>query len=246
MTTMPQPAAVRRGPGLRFVLVIADSDPVIAGELATELTRHHIEVHVCTTAAEALLAAGSLKPDTVLAAAAAAQAGGISSTEIVSVLARASVPVVVGISTADGIDAAAVLDGGARACVARPYRVNELIPILRAIRPDRLGGDLDPVIECGALTLDPATMEVRLHGRLITLPLREYLVLRFLMNNADRVVTREQIYQHIWGGVAEAGSNTLTVHIKRLRKRLGDDLKKPHIIITVRHIGYRLVPPIAR
>jgi DNA-binding response OmpR family regulator len=119
--------------------------------------------------------------------------------------------------------------------------VPELIPILRAIRPDTVGA-LDPAIECGALRLDPATMEVRLHGRRMALPLKEYQVLRFLMNHLDRVVTRDQIYQNVWGEPGD-GSNTLTVHIKRLRVKLGDDLKRPHIILTVRNIGYRLVPP---
>lgn len=225
----------------RFLLVIADPDHDTAATLAAELQRHHVDIELCTDAADALLAAGSLRPDAVLVA--AEQRGGISCTEIARVLhKRAGIPVVVGIGDGFGADAAAALAAGATACIARPYRMPELIPILRAIRPDTIG-TLDPPIECGALQLDPATMEVRLHGRRIALPLREYQVLHFLMAHVDRVVTREQIYEAAWGEPAREGSNTLTVHIKRLRKRLDDDLRDPHIIVTVRQIGYRLIPP---
>jgi DNA-binding response OmpR family regulator len=61
------------------------------------------------------------------------------------------------------------------------------------------------------------------------------------MANADRVVTREQIRDSVWGGVR--ASNTITVHVQRLRQRLGDDHADPKLILTVRGVGYRLVPP---
>jgi len=224
----------------RFLLLIADPTLDATRPLVAELQRQHVDVEVCVTAAEALVAAGTMRPDAVLVA---ADPGDISCSEFVRALSKwTDIPTVVGIGDCDGGHAGPALSAGAAACIARPYRLPELIPILRSIRPESIG-KLEPIIECGGLSLDPATFEVRLHGRLIRLPLREYNLLRFFMIHADRVVTREQIYDSVWGGPVSDASNTLTVHIKRLRQRLGDDQKEPQTIVTVRGLGYRFVPP---
>jgi DNA-binding response OmpR family regulator len=236
-TDRPPTWAGRRA---RFLLVIADPDETAARELGDELARHHVDTEVCTETADALLAAGTMRPDAVLLA---AEQPGLPTAEIVRALGRrVGVPVVVGIGEAGGDAAAAALAAGATACIARPYRVPELIPIMRAIRPESIG-TLEPPLVRGNLILDPATLEVRLNNEVIPLPLREYRLLRFLMENADRVVTRDQIYGAIWAGNSTDASNTLAVHIKRLRERLGDDSKNPQIIYTVRGVGYRLNPP---
>jgi DNA-binding response OmpR family regulator len=72
--------------------------------------------------------------------------------------------------------------------------------------------------------------------------MREMRLLQLMMTQADRVVTREQIRDAVWGGVP--WSNTITVHVQRLRQRLGDDQDDPKLILTVRGVGYRLVPPV--
>jgi DNA-binding response OmpR family regulator len=224
----------------RFLLVIADPDEETARELADELTDRHVDSEVCADIAEGLLAVGTLRPDALLLA---GGDRGLSGAAIVRAIGRrVGIPVVVGIGDGDGANAGAALAAGAVACVARPYRVPELIPIMRAIRPDSIG-TLEAPLVCGRLVLDPATLEVRLDNRVIPLPLREYRLLRFLMEHVDRVVTREQIYETIWGGMSTDASNTLAVHIKRLRERLEDDRKNPQIIFTVRGVGYRLIPP---
>jgi DNA-binding response OmpR family regulator len=224
----------------RFLLLLADPDPDVADELASELARHHVDLEVCVGAADALVAAGTLRPDAVLVA---AEPGDLTGAEVAQVLAkRTNIPVLVGIGDGQGDQAGAALSSGATACIARPYRLNELIPIMKSIRPDSIGM-LEPPIECGALRLDPATLEVHLYGRSIRLPLREYELLRFLMVHADRILTPEQIYRTVWGRSSGHRSNTLAVHIKRLRLRLGDNQEHPHVIKTVRGVGYRLIPP---
>jgi DNA-binding response OmpR family regulator len=202
-TVLPQ---VSNGWRPRFLLIIADPDLDAEGELVSELVRHHVDVEVCAGAADALVAAGTMRPDAVLVA---AEPGDLTSTEVVRVLCkRTEIPVVVGIGDGQGDQAGAALSSGAAACVARPYRLNELIPIMKSIRPETIG-TLEPPIKRGGLRLDPATLEVLLHGRSIRLPLREYELLRFFMVHADRVVTRHQIYDTVWGGPARDASNTL-------------------------------------
>jgi DNA-binding response OmpR family regulator len=221
-----------------FLLLIADSDVETSTQLADILAEHQVTAIVCSDGAEALLAAGAEHPDAVLASATLPTIGGAALTRALS--ARTTIPVVVGIGGADGAAAAEALAAGATACVAHPYRIRELLPILRAIRPEGMV-EPEPLLEVGGLRLDPASLEVSLHGRLVRMPLRELRLLQLLMANADRVVTREQIRDSVWGGAP--GSNTITVHVQRLRQRLGDDQVDPRVILTVRGVGYRLIPP---
>jgi len=229
------PSGLRADP---FLLLIADSDVDESHQLAEVLAEHQVTAIVCADGAEALLAAGAEHPDAVLAAATLPTIGGAALTRALS--ARTSIPVVVGIGDADGAAAVEALAAGATACVAHPYRLRELLPILRAIRPDGLV-EPEPALEAGGLRLDPSSLEVSLHGRLVRMPMRELRLLQLLMAHADRVVTREQIRDSVWGGAP--GSNTITVHVQRLRQRLGDDQVDPRVILTVRGVGYRLVPP---
>lgn len=221
-----------------FVLLIADSDTARALQLSDELTSHRVRSMVCTDGAEALLAVGAERPDAVLATASLPTFNGAAITRALT--AHTSIPAIVAIGDDDGPAAAEALAAGAAACIAQPYRSNEVLRILRAIRPDQIA-EVRPAIERGGLRLDPAALEVHLNGRPIRMPLREMSLLQYLMANAGRVVTRDEIREGVWGGVGE--SNTVTVHIQRLRTRLGDDLVNPKIILTVRGVGYRLIPP---
>ncbi|MEH1015786.1 response regulator transcription factor [Micromonospora sp. CPCC 206060] len=224
----------------RFVLLIVDDDETVGAELVGQLADHRVRGHHFPHAAEALLGAGALQPDAAVVAAGLVT---MSSTELVRLLAeRAGIPTVVGVGDDDGAVAVAALKAGATACVRRPYRIEEVVPILRAIRPETAGA-LDPPIELGTLRADPATFEVRLGGTTVALPMKEFKLLYFLMAHAERAVTREQLLSAVWNGSLRDTSNTLTVHIKRLRRRLTLDRDQPPIIVTVRGIGYRLVPP---
>ncbi|HEY6593100.1 MAG TPA: response regulator transcription factor [Asanoa sp.] len=225
----------------RFRLIVADPDVAMSQPSSlAELDRHGVDVEVCRSGGEALLAAATRRPDAVVVA---AEAGELASTEVVTLLtARVGVPVLVGIGTGKGGFAGPALSAGATACVVRPYVVDELLPILRSIRPEAIAV-AGPPLQRGSLRLDSDKLEVSLHGRRIRLPLREFDLLRYFMAHADRLLTRDEIWAALWGGPASHASNTLTVHIKRLRARLGDDQSDPRIILTVRGLGYRFVPP---
>jgi DNA-binding response OmpR family regulator len=215
-------------------------EPEFVDELGRELGARHVDVVVCPNSAEGLLKVGTLKPNAVLAA---ADLRPVDSPTLVRVLREASdIPIVIGVGDGDGTVAAGVLAAGATACVARPYRPVEVLPILRSVGPDSLLG-AEPVIQVGGLRLDPATQEAYLDGGRIHLPMRECLLLQLLMRNADRLVTREQIIAAVWPNNGAGSSNTVNVHIQRLRARLGDDPHSSRIIQTVRKKGYRLVPP---
>jgi len=195
-------------------------------------------VVLADSAADALLSAGEFHPDVVLAA---AQLSDISSERLVSTLRRhRPLSIIIGMGPDDGQVAEAAMRAGASVCVARPYCIAELEPLVRSLRPTR--SSLAP-LQHGHVRLDPDSQRVFLHDRAIDLPLKEFHLLHLLMSHRDRVLTREQIRRQLWPALADERSNTITVHIRRLRVRLGDDPWQPTVIATVRGKGYRFTAP---
>ena len=128
------------------------------------------------------------------------------------------------------------LAAGATACVARPYRVPELLPLVQAAFTGESG--IRRMLVVGKVELDMNAYQVKVDGRTVHLPLREFELLHYLMRNAHRTVTREQIMRHVWNSTDTTSTNTIAVHVKRLRARLGDN--DDQLIQTVRRRG---LPP---
>jgi two-component system alkaline phosphatase synthesis response regulator PhoP len=93
---------------------------------------------------------------------------------------------------------------------------------------------------CGDLTINLASREVFLAGRLVSLAYREYELLRFLLSNRDTVFTREALLNRVWGYDFYGGARTIDVHIRRLRSKIED--ARHSFIETVRNVGYRFRP----
>lgn len=235
----PQTAAVAGG-GSRMapVLLVADPDARLIKELATALEAEGVDVTGVADGAQALLQTGALRPDVVLVSATLTV---IDAVEFVRAVRLAQgIPVLLGVGEGHAEQAVRALSAGATACVARPYRVPELLPLVQGA----FIGDLRrerTVLTIGNVELDVTAYQVRVGGILVHLPLREFELLHFLMRNADRTVTREQIMRHVWHSEDNMSTNTIAVHVKRLRARLRDDEDK--LIQTVRGVGYRLVSP---
>lgn len=147
---------------------------------------------------------------------------------------KLSTPVLV-LTARDGVpDRIAGLDAGADDYLVKPVDLLELAARLRAL-VRRAHGVSEPVLQAGALRIDPASRQVWLDGRGIDLSLREYEVLQIFMLNAGRVLTREQIEQQLYQWGSEVSSNAVEVHIYHLRKKLHGD-----VIETLRGVGYML------
>ncbi|MBO3746494.1 response regulator transcription factor [Streptosporangiaceae bacterium NEAU-GS5] len=219
------------------MLLVADPDSSLIKELAAGLESEGVDVAAVADGAQALLQAGALRPDAVLISASLPIIGPVEFVRAVR-LARA-IPVLLGVSEENAEMAMQALAAGATACVARPYRVPELLPLVQAAF--RRNGVERAVLTVGTVELDVSAYQVKVHGRIVHLPLREFELLHYLMRNADRTVTREQIMRHVWHSADAMSTNTIAVHVKRLRARLGDE--DDTLIQTVRGVGYRLVTP---
>ncbi|OLT12727.1 hypothetical protein BJF79_21780 [Actinomadura sp. CNU-125] len=221
------------------LLLVADPDAGLGHELVLALAAKGVETTVCTDGAQALLRTGALHPDLILISAGIPVVDAV--TFVTAVRGSLSTPIILGVGAGDADRAVEALASGANLCVARPYRLPELLPLITGIRDDTAVTGT-PVLTCGSIELDPTAHVVRVGGRIVAMPLREFELLHYLMLNADRVVDRRQIQHHVWR-TDKVRTNTINVHIRRLREKLGDDPENPTIILTVRGIGYRLTRP---
>nr|WP_221475789.1 response regulator transcription factor [Sphaerisporangium rubeum] len=219
------------------MLLVADPDAGMVGELAATLEREGVLVTGALDGAQALLQAGALRPDVVLVSATLTVIGPVDFIRALRL--TRPVPVLLGVGDGHAEQAVQALAVGATACVARPYRVPELMPLVQAAFPGEARAR--PVLAVGGVELDASAYQVRVGGMPVHLPLREFELLHYLMRNADRTVTREQIMRNVWHAGDGMSTNTIAVHVKRLRARLGDD--DDQLIQTVRGVGYRMVTP---
>jgi len=128
------------------------------------------------------------------------------------------------------------LDAGADDYLSKPFDVDELLARVRAIRRRARGAAVN-VIEHGPLRLDPAAHSVTCDGRTVELQRREFMLLERLLESAGQVLSRAQLEESLYGWEGGVESNSLDVHIHRLRRKL-----YPEVIRTVRGVGYVIDP----
>jgi two-component system response regulator RegX3 len=95
------------------------------------------------------------------------------------------------------------------------------------------------VIEVGTVRMDVDRHIVEVHGEKVSMPLKEFELLELLLENANRVLTRGQIIDRVWGSNYFGDTKTLDVHIKRIRSKIEDDPARPVHLLTVRGLGYK-------
>ena len=160
---------------------------------------------------------------------------------------RAQSPVPIIILTAKDAEADKVLglELGADDYVTKPFSMRELIARVRAVSR-RTGTPAQPLpasLEVGGVVLDPDAHEVRVDGRPVELPPKEFEVLHSLMARTGRLVTRQMLIDEVWGAEYVGDTRTLDVHVKRLRQKIEPDPKFPRYLKTVRGLGYKFEDP---
>ena len=168
----------------------------------------------------------------------------VSGTEVCrQIRSKSKVPIIMLTAKDSEVDKVVGLEIGADDYVTKPYSARELVARINAVLR-RNSGDVvssDPgVMTVHGIRMDIDRHQVSVNGIPVSLPLKEFELLEFLMRNAGRVLTRIQLIDRVWGSDYVGDTKTLDVHIKRIRAKIEIDPADPKIIQTVRGLGYKM------
>jgi len=220
-------------------VLIVEDEKSLSEPLAFLLEREGYEVKVAKDGPSALRAFERHGTDLVLLD---LMLPGIPGTEVCrEIRAQSQVPIIMLTAKDSEVDIVVGLELGADDYVTKPYSTRELLARMRAVLRRRVEPDNDdsPVITAGDVRMDLERHTVSVRGEEISMPLKEYELLEFLLRNAGRVLTRGQLIDRVWGADYFGDTKTLDVHIKRIRSRIEERPSEPVMLVTVRGLGYR-------
>lgn len=168
----------------------------------------------------------------------------ISGTEVCrQIRAKSKIPIIMLTAKDSEVDKVVGLEIGADDYVTKPYSARELVARINAVLRRNVGDGIvnDPgIMTVNGIRMDIDRHQVSINGIPVSLPLKEFELLEFLMRNAGRVLTRIQLIDRVWGSDYVGDTKTLDVHIKRIRAKIESDPANPKIIQTVRGLGYKM------
>jgi two-component system phosphate regulon response regulator PhoB len=226
-------------------VLIVEDEPAIAELVAINLRHEGFEVSVAADADAAVNSVDERLPDLVILDWMLPGRSGLQLARAWRGAARTkALPIVMLTARAEESDKLAGLDGGADDYLTKPFSVKELLARVRAVLRRRAPQALEEAVEVAGLVLDPATRRVTriVDGtpREAKVGPTEFRLLHFLMTHPERVHSRAQLLDRVWGDHVFIEERTVDVHIKRLREAL-EPVQRSQLVETVRGAGYRLV-----
>jgi len=215
-------------------VLLAEDDPAISEPLARALRREGYDVDVRADG-RAALEGVQQNPDLVVLDLGLPYIDGLEVCRRIRAEGR-SVPVLILTGRSDEGDLVVGLDAGADDYVTKPFRLAELLARVRALLRRH---PIDPGSSDAVVRIDSAGRRAFFNEDELQLTAKEFDLLRVLVREQGKVVSREQLLREIWDTVWFGSTKTLDMHISVLRRKLGDDAAKPRYIATVRGVGFR-------
>ena len=228
---------------MRKRLLLVEDEPAIALPLAFLLEEEGFKVKTVGDGVAALKEFARKEPDLILLDVMLPEMSGVEVCQRIRL--TSEVPIIMLTARAAEVDKVVGLEVGADDYVTKPYSSRELIARIRSVMRRSKSSvvdaiaDEDEVLTVGAVSIDSGRHLVTVNGDEVDLPLKEFQLLRELMANAGRVVTRAHLLDQVWGADFFGDQRTLDVHVKRLRSRISPGDVERRLITTIRGVGYR-------
>ena len=224
-------------------VLVVDDEPEIRSIVRAYLEADSFAVREAATGADAFASIEQQKPDLVVLD---LMLPGLNGIDILHRLRQTSdIPVILLTAKAEEIDKVVGLSAGADDYLTKPFGGRELVARVRTIlrRVERSTADPHPKpIRLANLIVDPARREVITSQGSTQLSVLDFDLLHTLARHPGQVLTRRQLLESVWGHDHFGDDRVVDVHIRTIRKALGDDATNPALIATVRGVGYRLIP----
>lgn len=220
-------------------ILVVEDEASFSDALSYVLGKEGFEVTVADTGDGAITAFDKGGADLVLLD---LMLPGLSGTEVCKQLrSRSDVPIIMLTAKDTEVDKVVGLELGADDYVTKPYSKAELIARIRAVlrRQGDVTNTAEGVITAGPVRIDVERHQVNINDQVVSLPLKEFELLEFLVRNSGRVLTRSQLIDRVWGSDYFGDTKTLDVHVKRLRAKIEKDPANPIYIQTIRGLGYK-------
>jgi two-component system response regulator RegX3 len=228
-------------PGQRVRVLVVEDEESFVDALSVGLEREGFDITIARDGQEALGLFDKSNYDTVLLDLMLPKLSGLDVCR--TIRARSEVPIIIVSAKGEEVDMVLMLELGADDYVTKPYRLRELVARIHAVLRRREIHELplgeEEQIEVGRIRMDLDARRCFVGEKEIRLRKKEFALLRLLLENPGRVLTREVLIDRVWGSDYVGDTKTLDVHIKRLRTLIEDDPKNPTSITTVRGVGYR-------
>jgi two-component system response regulator ResD len=223
-------------------ILVVDDEPTVREVVQQYLEREGYRVQAAEDGPAALAAFGAHVPDLIVLD---LMLPGVDGLEVCrQVRAKGSTPIIMLTAKGHESDRIVGLELGADDYVVKPFSPRELVARVRSVLRRTLAGDArsPQPIRSGDVQVDPVTREVTVADQPVTLTVREFDLLAFLVSHPRQVFSRGQLLRQVWEYTWFGDTSTVTVHMRRLRAKVEDDPSKPQRLQTVYGVGYRFVP----
>jgi len=221
-------------------ILVVEDEASFSDALSYVLTKEGYEVVVADTGDGAIAIFDKGGADLVLLD---LMLPGLSGTEVCRQLrSRSNVPIIMLTAKDTEVDKVVGLELGADDYIVKPYSKAELVARIKAVLRRQVGEvdkEVTGLITAGPIVIDIDRHLVMINGIGVSLPLKEFELLEFLVRNSGRVLTRAQLIDRVWGSDYFGDTKTLDVHVKRLRAKIEQDPANPVYIQTIRGLGYK-------